>query len=103
MLAAQSRQKSYADPKRRDIDFQVRDMVYLRVSPMKGIKCFGKKGKLSPRFIEPFEILERIGQVVYRLAMPPALATVHDVFHVLMLRKYVLDSSHILSYEALEL
>ena len=70
---------------------------------MKGIKRFGKKGKLSPRFIGPFEILERIGQVAYRLAMPPALAAVHNVFHVSMLRKYVSDSSHVLSYEALEL
>ncbi|KAM6593024.1 hypothetical protein CsatA_000727 [Cannabis sativa] len=103
MLAAQSRQKSYADPKRRDIDFQVGDMVFLRISPMKGIKRFGKKGKLSPRFIGPFEILERIGQVAYRLAMPPALAAVHNVFHVSMLQKYVSDSSHVLSYEALEL
>ncbi|KAM6564246.1 hypothetical protein CsatB_024244 [Cannabis sativa] len=78
-------------------------MVFLRISPMKGIKRFGKKGKLSPRFIGPFEILERIGQVAYRLAMPPALAAVHNVFHVSMLRKYVSDSSHVLSYEALEL
>ncbi|KAM6562916.1 hypothetical protein CsatB_022914 [Cannabis sativa] len=78
-------------------------MVFLRISPMKGIKRFGKKGKLSPRFIGPFEILERIGQVAYRLAMPTALAAVHNVFHVSMLRKYVSDSSHVLSYEALEL
>ncbi|KAM6584026.1 hypothetical protein CsatB_011028 [Cannabis sativa] len=78
-------------------------MVFLRISPMKGVKRFGKKGKLSPRFIGPFEILERIGQVAYRLAMPPALAAVHNVFHVSMLRKYVSDSSHVLSYEALEL
>ncbi|XP_060967299.1 uncharacterized protein LOC133035463 [Cannabis sativa] len=103
MLAAESRKKSYVDPKRQEIDFQIRDMVFLRVSPMKGMKRFGKKGKLSQRFIGPFEILERIGQVGYRLAKTPALAAVHDVFHVLMLQKYVSDSSHILSYEALEL
>ncbi|KAM6563090.1 hypothetical protein CsatB_023088 [Cannabis sativa] len=103
MLAAQSTQKSYADPKRRDIDFQMGDMLFLRISPMKGIKRFGKKGKLSRRCIGHFEILERIGQVAYKLAIPPALAAVHDVFHVSMLRKYVSDSSHILSYEALEL
>ncbi|KAM6574798.1 uncharacterized protein LOC133039677 [Cannabis sativa] len=70
---------------------------------MKGIKCFGKKGKLSQRFIKPFEILERIMQVAYRLAMPSALATIHDVFHVSMLQNYVSDPFHILSYEALEL
>ncbi|XP_060965256.1 uncharacterized protein LOC133034226 [Cannabis sativa] len=78
-------------------------MVFLRISPMKGIKRFGKKGKLSPRFIGPFEILERIWQVAYRLTMPQALAAIHDVFHISMLRKYVSNSSHILSYEALEL
>ncbi|XP_060969653.1 uncharacterized protein LOC133036899 [Cannabis sativa] len=73
MLATQSTQKSYADPKRRDIDFQMGDMLFLRISPMKGIKRFGKKGKLSPRCIGHFEILERIGQVAYKLAIPPAL------------------------------
>ncbi|KAM6577557.1 hypothetical protein CsatB_029394 [Cannabis sativa] len=103
MLAAQSRQKSYANPKGRDIDFQIKDMVFLRVSPMKGIKRFGKKGKLSPRFIGPFELLERIWQVAYRVTRPPVLPAVHDVFHILMLQKYISDPSHILSYEALEL
>ncbi|KAM6556088.1 hypothetical protein CsatB_003107 [Cannabis sativa] len=78
-------------------------MVFLRISPMKGIKRFGKKGNLCPRFIGPFKILERICQVAYRLAMSPALAAVHDMFYVSMLQKYVSDSSHILSYEALEL
>ncbi|KAM6542984.1 hypothetical protein CsatB_029777 [Cannabis sativa] len=103
MLASQSRQKSYADPKRRDVEFQVGDFVFLRVSPMKGIRRFGKKGKLSPRFIGPFEILEKVGQVAYRLALPPALSGVHNVFHVSMLRKYVSDTTHILSYEDIEL
>ncbi|KAM6577664.1 hypothetical protein CsatB_029501 [Cannabis sativa] len=70
---------------------------------MKGIKRFGKRGKLCPRFTGPFEILEKIGQVAYRLALPPALSAVHNVFHVSMLRKYVSDPSHILSYESLEL
>ena len=103
MLASQSRQKSYADPKRRDVTFQPGDHVFLRVSPMKGIRRFGKKGKLSPRFIGPFEILEKVGQVAYRLALPPSLSAVHNVFHVSMLRKYVFDPMHVLSYEALEL
>ena len=61
------------------------------------------KGKLSPRFIGPFEILERIGQVAYRLALPPALSAVHDVFHVSALRRYVSDETHVLSYEDLVL
>ena len=103
MLASQSRQKSYADPKRRDMEFQVGDHVFLRVSPLRGVRRFGKKGKLSPRFIGLFEILERIGQVAYRLALPPALSAVHNVFHVSALRRYVSDVNHILSYEDLEL
>ena len=75
----------------------------MRVSPLKGVKRFGVRGKLSPRFIGPFEILERVGEVAYRLALPPALANVHNVFHVSMLRKYVSDPTHILSYKHLEL
>ena len=70
---------------------------------MRGVKRFGVKGKLSPRFIGPFEVLDRIGEVAYRLAMPPSLSAVHNVFHVSMLRKYVSDPSHVLSYEDLEL
>ena len=64
---------------------------------------FGKKGKLSPRFIGPFEILERVGEVAYKLALPPLLASVHNVFHVSMLKKYIQNSSHVLSYKQLEL
>ncbi|KAM6577406.1 hypothetical protein CsatB_029243 [Cannabis sativa] len=103
MLTSQSRQKSYADPKRRDIEFQVGEHVFLRISPMKSVKRFGKRGKLSPRFIAPFEILEKVGQVAYRLALPPALSAVHNVFHVSMLRKYVSNPTHVLSYDTLEL
>ncbi|XP_062100472.1 uncharacterized protein LOC133806379, partial [Humulus lupulus] len=102
-LVEESRQKSYSDQKRRSVEFQVGDHVFLRVSPLRGVKRFGVRGKLSPRFVGPFEVLERIGEVAYRLAMPPALSGVHDVFHVSMLRKYVSDSTHVLSYENLEL
>ena len=70
---------------------------------MRGVRRFGVKGKLSPRFVGPFEILERIGQVAYRLALPLSLSGVHDVFHVSMLRKYVSDTTHVLKYEDLEL
>ena len=103
MLATQSRQKSYADPKRRDVEFSVGDKVFLKIAPVKGIVRFGKKGKLSPRFVGPFEILEKVGKVAYRLALPPSLEKVHNVFHVSLLRKYVADPSHVLNYEPLEL
>ena len=103
MLTSQSRQKSYANPKRRDVEFQVEDHVFLRVSPLRGVRRFGVKGKLSPPFVGPFEILERIGQVAYRLAFPQSLSGVHNVFHVSMLLKYVSNTTHVLRYEDLEL
>ncbi|KAL0551646.1 hypothetical protein IC582_010735 [Cucumis melo] len=103
MHTAQSRQKSYADVRRKDLKFDVGDKVFLKVAPMRGVLRFEKRGKLSPRFVGPFEILERIGPVAYRLALPPSLSTVHDVFHVSMLRKYVSDPSHVVDYEPLEI
>ncbi|KAL0553835.1 hypothetical protein IC582_007739 [Cucumis melo] len=103
MHTAQSRQKSYADMRRKDLEFELGDKVFLKVAPMKGVLRFERRGKLSPRFVGPFEILERIGPVAYRLALPPSLSTVHDVFHVSMLRKYVPDPSHVVDYEPLEI
>ena len=103
LVTAQSRQKSYADQRRRPLEFGVGEHVFLRVSPMKGILRFGRRGKLSPRFIGPFEILERVGQAAYRLALPPDLSGVHPVFHVSMLRKYVHDPSHIIQHNLVEL
>ena len=70
---------------------------------MKGVTRFGKKGKLNPRYIGPFEILERVGPVAYHLALPPELANIHDVFHVSILRKYISDPSHVIRYEPLQL
>ncbi|XP_050937898.1 uncharacterized protein LOC127148396 [Cucumis melo] len=78
-------------------------MVFLKVAPVKGVLRFEKKGKLIPRFVGPFEILERIGPVAYRLALPPSLSTVHDVFHVSMLRKYVADPTHVVDFEPLQI
>ncbi|KAL4030943.1 hypothetical protein IC575_009198 [Cucumis melo] len=103
MHTAQSRQKSYADVRRKDLEFEVGDKVFLKVAPMRGVLRFERRGKLSPRFVGPFEILERIGLVAYRLALPPSLSTVHDVFHVSMLRKYVPNPSHVVDYEPLEI
>ncbi|KAL5560324.1 hypothetical protein UlMin_036535 [Ulmus minor] len=98
-----SRQKSYADKRRRPLEFQVGDSVFLKISPFKGIIRFGKRGKLNPRYIGPYEILERVGKAAYRLALPPNLATVHNVFHVSMLKKYVPDKSHVLEQEPIEI
>ena len=103
MRTAQSRQKSYADVRRKSLEFEVGDPVFLKVAPMKGVLRFGHKGKLSPKFIGPFEILERVGPVAYKLALPPALSGVHDVFHVSMLRKYITDPIHVIDYEPLQL
>jgi hypothetical protein len=83
---AQSRQKSYADNRRRELTFEVGDFVYLKVSPMRGMRRFKVKGKLSPGYIGPFKILERKG-VAYQLELPDNLSGVHDVFHVSQLKK----------------
>ena len=98
LLTAQSRQKSYADMRRRPLEFDVGDHVFLKVMPKRGVIRFGKRGKLSPRYIGPFEVLERVGAVAYRLALPPSLSSVHEVFHVSMLRKYTPDPTHIVDW-----
>jgi hypothetical protein len=84
---AQSRQKSYADPKRREVVFKVEDYAYLRVPPIRVLRRFNIRGKLSPRFIRPFQVLEKRGEVAYQLELPERLAGVHDVFHVSQLKK----------------
>jgi hypothetical protein len=83
----QSRQKSYTNYRRRELSFVVGDFVYLKVSPMRGLRCFKVQGKLTPRFIGPFKILEKRGEVAYQLELPPQLSDVHDVFHVSQLKK----------------
>jgi hypothetical protein len=87
LRVAQSRQKSYADHRRRELSFEVGDFVYLKASPMRGLHCFKVRGKLAPRFIGPFKILEKRGEVVYQLELPSQLSNVHDVFHVSQLKK----------------
>ncbi|KAG8492403.1 hypothetical protein CXB51_009696 [Gossypium anomalum] len=103
LKAASDRQKSYADLKRKEIEFQVGDKVFLKVSPWKKILRFSRKGKLSPRFIRPYEITERIGPVAYRLALPVELERIHNVFHVSMLRRYHSDPSHVISPTEIEI
>jgi hypothetical protein len=84
---AQSRQKSYAYDRRRKLSFEVSEFLYLKVSPMRGLCHFKIRGKLAPRYIGPFKILEPRGEVAYQLELPPQLSDVHDVFHVSQLRK----------------
>jgi hypothetical protein len=84
---AQSRQKSYADNKRREVTYEAGDKAYLRVSPLRGVKRFGIKGKLAPRFIGPFKVLSRKGEVAYELELPAILLVLHNMFHVSQLKK----------------
>jgi hypothetical protein len=87
LKVTQSRQKSYADKRHISFIFKVEDYVYLKVSPMKGVNRFGVKGKLAPRYIGPFQIIEKCGKVAYRLKLPEQLSAVHNVFHVSQLKK----------------
>jgi hypothetical protein len=87
LKTTQSGQRSYADTKRRDLSFEVGDYVYLKVSPIGGIKRFGVKGKLAPRYIGTYQIHARCGDVSYQLSLPGTLLAVHDVFHVSQLKK----------------
>ncbi|KAA3461683.1 reverse transcriptase [Gossypium australe] len=103
LKAASDRQKSYADLKQKDIEFEIGDKVFLKVSPWKKVLRFGRKGKLSPRFIGPYEIIERVGPVAYRLKLPSKLEKIHNVFHVLMLRRYRLDPSHVIAPSEIEI
>lgn len=96
-------QKSLADRHATDRTYKVGDWVFLKLSSWKGVVWFGKKGKLSPRYIRPYQITEQIDEVTYRLELPPELSRVHDVFHVSMLRHYVSDPSHVLPPQSLEI
>ena len=88
--------------RRRPLEFEVGDYVFLKVMPKRGVVKFGKRGKLSPRFIRPFEILERVGTVAYRLALPPNMSGVHEVFHVSILKKYTPDPAHVVDWGQIE-
>ena len=102
LRAAQNWQKSYADVRRKDLKFEIGDHVYLKISPMKGVKRFGKKGKLSPRYVGPFKILSRFGKVAYELELPSYLASVHPVFHVSLLKKCIGDPTIVVPIKSID-
>ena len=102
LRTTQSRQKSYADRRRRPFEFQEGDYVFLKVSPKKGVFRFGKKGKLAPRYIGPFEVIKVVGKAAYQLRLPAQLSEVHDVFHVSMLRKCISDATPGVNLEYIE-
>nr|GFB86227.1 putative reverse transcriptase domain-containing protein [Tanacetum cinerariifolium] len=99
--AARDRQKSYADLKRKPMDFQVGDKVMLKVLPWKGVVRFGKRGKLNPRYIGPFQVLSKVGDVAYSLELPQQLSRVHNTFHVSNLKKCLSDESLVIPLEGL--
>ena len=103
LKVATDRQKSYADMRRKDIRYEIGEKVFLKVSPWKKVMRFRKNGKLSPRFIGPYEVIEKVGQVAYRLAFAPELENIHNVFHVSMLRRYSSNPSHEVSSETIDL
>ncbi|KAD7478907.1 hypothetical protein E3N88_02043 [Mikania micrantha] len=94
--AARDRQKSYADNRKKPLEFAIGEKVMLKVSPWKGVVRFGKKGKLAPRYVGPFEILDRIGPLAYKLQLPQELSGVHDTFHVSNLKKCLSDETMII-------
>ncbi|XP_069147031.1 uncharacterized protein [Solanum lycopersicum] len=100
LLIALCRQNSYVDRKVRDLEFMVGERVLLKVSPMNGVMRFGKNGKLSPRYIVPYEIVERIGEVAYQLALPPCLSGIHPVFHISMIKKYHMGGTHVIQWDS---
>ncbi|GJW54133.1 putative reverse transcriptase domain-containing protein [Tanacetum coccineum] len=103
LQAARDRQRSYANVRRKPLEFQVGDRVMLKVSPRKGVIRFGKRGKLNPRYIGPFKILERIGLVAYKLELPEELSNVHSTFHVSNLKKCLSDESLVIPMKELRL
>ena len=102
LLTTQSQQKSYAAIRHQPLEFEVGDHIFLKVMPKRGVVRFGKREKISPRFIGPFEILERVGTIAYRLALPPSMLDVHEIFHVSMLRRYTPDPAHVVDWGEIE-
>ncbi|KAK8650423.1 hypothetical protein V6N13_140062 [Hibiscus sabdariffa] len=103
LKATFDRQKSYFDLRRRDVEFEVGDEVFLKVSPWRKVHRFGRKGKLSPRFIGPYQIIRRVGPVAYQLELPSGLSRIHDVFHVSILKRYHEDPARVISTDEVEI
>ena len=103
LKVATNRQKSYADMRIKDIRYEIVEKVFLKVSPWKKVLRFGENGKLSPRFIGSYELIEKVGLVAYRLALSLELEKIHNLFHVSMLRRYRSDPSHVVSSKTIEL
>ncbi|GJW03558.1 putative reverse transcriptase domain-containing protein [Tanacetum coccineum] len=103
LITARSRQKSYADVRRKPMEFNVGDMVMLKVSPWKGVIRFGKRGKLSPRFVGPFKVIERIGPVAYKLELPEKLRGIHNTFHVSNLKKCFVNDDVVIPLDEVQL
>ncbi|KAD7477358.1 hypothetical protein E3N88_00494 [Mikania micrantha] len=103
LRAAQDRQKSYADARRKQLSFQVGDCIMLKVSPWKGVARFGKHGKFNPRYIGPFEIIAKVGPIAYKLKLPSELSGVHDTFHVSNLKKCLSDETLVISLEEIQI
>jgi hypothetical protein len=102
LKTAQSRQRSYADRRRRELSFEVGDYVYLKVSPIRGVRRFGVKGKLAPRYVGPYQIQAKRGEVAYQLDLPESLSAVHNVFYVSQLKKCLRVPEEQLPVEGLE-
>ena len=98
LLTAQSRQKSYAEKQRRPLEFEVSDHVFLKVMPKSRVVKFRKRGKLAPRNIGPFEVLDMVSTIAYWLTLPPNLSSVHEVFHISMLQTYTPDPAHVVDW-----
>ncbi|GJV80740.1 putative reverse transcriptase domain-containing protein [Tanacetum coccineum] len=103
LLAARSRQKSYADKRLKPLEFEVSDVVLLKVSPWNGAVRFGKRGNLSPRYIRPFKILARVGHVAYTLELPKELKGIHSTFHVLNLKKCLAEGDVVVPMDEIQL
>ncbi|GKB73957.1 hypothetical protein Tco_0935369, partial [Tanacetum coccineum] len=101
--AARDCQKSYADVRRNPLEFQIGDKVRLKVSPCKGVICFGKREKLNPRYIRPFKVLAKVGTVAYRLKLPQQLNRVHNTFYVSNLKKCLSDESLVIPFDEIQI